>query len=201
MTPMRVTADPQSVAYNETMTKTAFVSAALFFVTLSATALAAGSPSADQLFARGNFTAARAAYAKSLGENPRDIAANVGIARVALYENDLNAAEASARLALTLDPKNAAAQSVLTRIAGRRAVGVPARRPRSRFVRPAQRHLQRHRGAAAFLQTQRLFDIVECRGDVQSTTMDDGVAVEIAKCHATHRRTQGTSSRELAATG
>ncbi|GAC1389226.1 MAG: hypothetical protein NVSMB31_04950 [Vulcanimicrobiaceae bacterium] len=106
--------------------KTAFVSAALFFASFGSSAFAADQQTADQLFAAGNFTAAKAAYEQVLAQKPGDLMATVGLARTALYENHLDEAQAAANRALSGGGQNALALGVLKRVSERRAVEASA---------------------------------------------------------------------------
>lgn len=77
---------------------------------------------ASQLFARGDFAGAKAAYAASVSRDPHDADALVGLARVHLYQNDLSGAVKFADAALALSPKNAAAKRVIETVRERRAI-------------------------------------------------------------------------------
>ncbi len=86
-----------------------------------ALALAASSRP-DALFAAGDFPAAKAAYTKAAAADPKDLAANVGLARLNLYENRLDDAVSYAHAALAIDPQNSAAQRVMQTVEQRKAV-------------------------------------------------------------------------------
>ena len=77
---------------------------------------------ADALFAGGDFTAAKAAYTTAVDANAADLAANLGLARVNLYDNRLGDAASFARATLAIDPQNAAAQRVLQTVKQREGV-------------------------------------------------------------------------------
>lgn len=95
----------------------------LLAMLLSGVSCASPAPSAaDTLFARGDFAAARAAYAHALGRNPGDIQAMLGLARLDCYANQLDAAAESARKILALDPRSGPARRLTAIIAQRRAV-------------------------------------------------------------------------------
>jgi hypothetical protein len=85
------------------------------------TAAAAPSP-ADTLFAGGDFAAARIAYVQEVARTPNDIQAILGLARVDLYENQLDAAAESANRVLALDSGSGPAKRILETVAQRRAV-------------------------------------------------------------------------------
>jgi hypothetical protein len=89
---------------------------------------------ADALFARGDFGGARIGYVRELARSPNDLQAILGLARVELYENQLDAAAESANKVLALDPDSAPAQRALEVIAQRRAIltsAMEVRVPRS----------------------------------------------------------------------
>ncbi|MFN2450343.1 MAG: aspartyl protease family protein [Candidatus Baltobacteraceae bacterium] len=106
---------------------------ALVLLLCDATASRAAAPQADALFKLGDFTAAKSAYAAALKTNPTDTDAELGIARVSLYENDLDGASTRLDAILKADPKHALAARLVQTIAERRrviasaaALGVPA---------------------------------------------------------------------------
>ena len=90
-------------------------------IALALVAAVSGSD-ADALFTAGDFTAAKAAYTKALAAGPKDAAANLGLARLNLYENRLEDAASFARATLAVDSRNAAAQRVLQTVEQREGV-------------------------------------------------------------------------------
>ncbi len=93
---------------------------------LGATAAISGVPSGADLFSRGDFTAAKAAFADTASRNPSDLAALLGLARIELYENDVDAAIKDANAALARDPANATAKRVLETAQDRKVVAASA---------------------------------------------------------------------------
>jgi hypothetical protein len=94
----------------------------------SAPGLAPGAPSGperlgdgDALFAAANFGAAAQAYRSTLSHGRHDAAAEFGLARIALYRNDLVEAERYARDSAVDDPSDPRAERLLGRIAERQA--------------------------------------------------------------------------------
>ncbi len=77
---------------------------------------------AAQFFARGDFTRAKAAYADAASRNPVDADAVLGLARIELYENDVDAASKDAKTVLRLRADDAGAKSVLETVQQRRNV-------------------------------------------------------------------------------
>jgi hypothetical protein len=77
-------------------------------------------PAADALFANGDFVRAKAAYADDLARDPKDSDALLGLARIELYENHLDAATKYANAAGT------AAARVLGTIAAREQIAASA---------------------------------------------------------------------------
>ncbi|HVV65074.1 MAG TPA: aspartyl protease family protein [Rhizomicrobium sp.] len=67
----------------------------------------------DALLAAGDFAAADRAYDAAVKASPSDISAEVGLARVRLYENRNDEAIALARKALAAQPDNALAKQIL----------------------------------------------------------------------------------------
>ena len=83
---------------------------------------AAAEPTADTLFANGDFPGAKSGYAGQVAQNPRDLNALIGLARAAFFENDLDAAEKYANAVLTIDASNATAKHILDGASQRRAI-------------------------------------------------------------------------------
>jgi predicted aspartyl protease len=77
--------------------------------------------SAAALFARGDFSAAAAAYAAVLQTHPSDRSAQLGLAAIRLYQNDLAAAEPLLDSLVYADPQNARATQLLAEVMRRRA--------------------------------------------------------------------------------
>lgn len=74
----------------------------------------------DALFAAGDFDAAQLSYETTLRTDPHNLGAELGLARIALYRNDLASAETHAR-ALAVDaPNDPRAQRYLAAIPSRR---------------------------------------------------------------------------------
>ena len=69
---------------------------------------------------------AQTAYARTLRDDPRNGQANLGLARLTLYENRLDDAASYARAALAVDPQSQSAQHVLETVAQRRAIAASA---------------------------------------------------------------------------
>src|ERR1700722_8452267 len=90
-------------------------------VLLLAVVAAAASPAAT-LFAAGDFNAARTAYKDELARRPDDADALLGLARIALYDDDLETAIKDAGGVLTLAPNMHAAQRVIETARQRRDV-------------------------------------------------------------------------------
>lgn len=79
--------------------------------------------SGDDLYKAGDFSAAKAAYSAELNASPNDVAAALGSARIAFYENRLDEAHTLATRALALDTsKNPAIPRLLSQIDARRGV-------------------------------------------------------------------------------
>lgn len=91
-------------------------------IAAAAAAIALQVLSPDDSFKSGDFTGAATAYRARLAANPNDAAAQLGVARIELYSNHLDAAERAARAAIALDPNDAAAQRVIMGVTQRRAV-------------------------------------------------------------------------------
>jgi hypothetical protein len=89
----------------------------------STTASAAPQEPGDVLFAQADFAAASSAYARALAANSADVPAHVGLARIALYHNDLDVAETHARAIVQADPANPRGPGLLAAVAQRRAGG------------------------------------------------------------------------------
>ncbi len=79
--------------------------------------------SAASLFARGDFTAAAAAYQAVLKTNPSDPDAKLGLGAIFLYENDLRAAEPLLDSLLYADPQDVRASHLFAELQRRRAEG------------------------------------------------------------------------------
>lgn len=75
---------------------------------------------AAQLFARGDFLRAKPAYADAASRNPLDADALLGLARIELYENDVDAASEDAKRVLRLRAADAGAKAVLKTVQERR---------------------------------------------------------------------------------
>ena len=88
----------------------------------AATLVLAVASAGDDAFNRGDFAAAQSAYRAAVAADPKDAAAQAGIARTELYGNHLDAAEKAARAALAVDPANAAAKRVADVVAQRREI-------------------------------------------------------------------------------
>ncbi len=98
-----------------------------FLLSMAGASIALGAaatpPSAaDELFARGDFTGAAAAYAREAAAQPSDPGAMLGLARTRLYENHLDAASAYAAALLALDPGDATAKALRATIERRRRI-------------------------------------------------------------------------------
>jgi len=76
-------------------------------------------PAGDTRLRAGDFVGAAAAYARRLQSNRRDPDANLGIARLDLYTDNLRDALTHARTALAADPSNRAAARLTAQIAQR----------------------------------------------------------------------------------
>jgi hypothetical protein len=83
--------------------------------------VAAQGDSAAALFARGDFAAAANAYQASLRTSPNDVSAQLGLGAIALYENDLRAAQSLLRSVLATDPGNTRATRLLAEVNRREA--------------------------------------------------------------------------------
>jgi Aspartyl protease/Tetratricopeptide repeat len=77
--------------------------------------------SAAALFDRGDFPAAAAAYAETLRANPSDRDAQLGLASVRLFQNDLALAKPLLGSVLAADPQNARARGLLAELERRQA--------------------------------------------------------------------------------
>lgn len=99
---------------------------ALFFTLAVAGTASAPTPSASDLFRSGDFEGARAAYLADLARSPDDEAALAGLARVELYDNQLDAAGRSASLALARNPADREAQTVAATVRQRQAIAASA---------------------------------------------------------------------------
>ena len=78
--------------------------------------------SAAELFARGDFIRAKAAYADAASRNPVDADAILGLARIELYENDVDAAAKDAKAVLKLRAGDEAAKALLKTVEQRRNI-------------------------------------------------------------------------------
>jgi hypothetical protein len=95
--------------------------------------LAAGAPTAastsasadvgDRLFAAADFAGAERAYRSMLNDDEHDARAELGLARIALYRNDLAEAERYADALVAANPTDARAKRILAVAAGRRGDG------------------------------------------------------------------------------
>jgi tetratricopeptide (TPR) repeat protein len=72
---------------------------------------------AERLLLHGQVDQAETIYASAIAQDPNNAIAVVGLARVALERGDEELAYARAREALQIDPQNAAAQRLETRLA------------------------------------------------------------------------------------
>jgi hypothetical protein len=77
----------------------------------------------DGLFAAGDFDAAQQSYTGTLQNDPHNAPAELGLARIALYRNDLAALETHARALAADDPSDPRAQRYLALIQSRRGDG------------------------------------------------------------------------------
>ena len=78
--------------------------------------------SAAELFARGDFIGAKAAYANAAARNPVDADAILGLARIELYENNVDAAAKDAKAVLKLRAYDEAAKALLKTVGQRRNI-------------------------------------------------------------------------------
>lgn len=76
----------------------------------------------DTLFAAGDFDAAQLSYETTLRTDPRNPGAELGLARIALYRNDLASLEARARALAVNHPNDRRARRYVTEIPFRRGV-------------------------------------------------------------------------------
>lgn len=77
---------------------------------------------AAELFGRGDFIRAKAAYAEAAARNPVDADAILGLARIELYENDLDAAATDAKAVLKLRANDEAVNALLKTVEQRRDI-------------------------------------------------------------------------------
>jgi tetratricopeptide (TPR) repeat protein len=77
----------------------------------------------DAAFAAADFGGAETAYRAALTSDPRDLGAALGLARIALYRNDLDDAERYADAAIEVDESNRTATTYRRSIAERRDDG------------------------------------------------------------------------------
>jgi hypothetical protein len=77
----------------------------------------------DELFGKADFTRAESAYALTLRHDPHNAGAELGLARIALYRNQLEKAERLARAFATDAPSDRRASALLRFIAERRDEG------------------------------------------------------------------------------
>jgi hypothetical protein len=91
--------------------------AAALFLVVGGSGIAQGSPQdqtqADKLFYQGQFDRAALLYAQAAGKDPADYAASLGMGRVALLGNDLQAAEKWLKQALGLKPQEKEPQALM----------------------------------------------------------------------------------------
>lgn len=106
--------------YTSRMPAFAFIRAIVLFAALAPAVVSAQAPPGDASFRNGDFAQAGRAYAAAVAENAKDAAALIGLARVQLYGNDLDAASATARRVLAIDARNADAARILRTIDVRR---------------------------------------------------------------------------------
>jgi len=102
------------------MPAVAFIRAAALFAAALPAIVSAQAPPGDASFRNGDFAQAGRAYAAAVARNAKDEAALIGLARVELYRNDLDAASATARRVLAIDAGNADAARILRTIDLRR---------------------------------------------------------------------------------
>jgi hypothetical protein len=88
---------------------------------LATTFAQAQAGSATALFQRGDFPAAAAQYADTLRSKPQDLDAQLGLASIRLFQNDLTAAEPLLHSVLAADPSNARAVRLLQELERRKA--------------------------------------------------------------------------------
>ncbi|MBC5815237.1 MAG: aspartyl protease family protein [Candidatus Eremiobacteraeota bacterium] len=81
-----------------------------------------GASSGDDLFKAGDFGGAETAYRAELAANKNDPAANVGMARLDLYNNRLEDALTQAQIAQTLGPRNPALDRIAPEVRARKAI-------------------------------------------------------------------------------
>jgi hypothetical protein len=87
---------------------------------------AAGTRGAEALFSAGDFTAAATAYANLVAADPKNVVAELGLARLDLYGNRLEDASRLAGAVLESDPQNQDARRILTTVSQRKAVLISA---------------------------------------------------------------------------
>jgi hypothetical protein len=76
---------------------------------------------AHKLFETGDFVGAAAAYAALLQENAHDVAAEIGLGSIRLYQNDLTGAQPLLQAAVAAEPANARAAGLLAELKRRQA--------------------------------------------------------------------------------
>ena len=85
-----------------------------------------GASRGDELFKAGDFGGAQAAYLAELAANQNDPAANIGLARLALYDNRLDDALSLTQTAQRLSPNNPALARILPEIGARKTLAADA---------------------------------------------------------------------------
>lgn len=101
-----------------------FVATALFALTAATPVLQTPAPSpGDVSFAQGDFDDAFASYEQTLQALPNDVDANIGAARIEIYQNDLASAQANLQTALQADSQNGRARQLEAAIVERRDGG------------------------------------------------------------------------------
>jgi len=106
--------------YTSRMPAFAFIRAAVLSAALAPAIVSAQAAPGDASFRSGDFTQAGRAYGAAVARNPKDVGALIGLARVQLYGNGLDAASATARRVLAFDAQNADAARILRTIGLRR---------------------------------------------------------------------------------
>ena len=93
------------------------------FSTLS---VSAAGTSGDALFKAGDFAGAETAYRAAVSANKNDPAANLGLARLDLYNDKLEAAQMHAQIAQTLSPHSPVLDRIYSEIRARKAIAAEA---------------------------------------------------------------------------
>jgi len=96
--------------------------ALLSFFVLASLLTLIGASSGDELFKSGDFAGAQSAYSAELAANKNDPAANVGLARLDLYNNRLDEALAQTQIAATVAPGNPALDRIAPEVRARKAI-------------------------------------------------------------------------------